>query len=271
VDYYDWESFNKDGKGGFNKRISYINYKWQHNFLLKFFNGGIVLSRFLRDHFVKLGLKEEQVCLQPHLVDMKNFEEVKNTPIFSQEITSFGVLGSINHFNGITDLLIAYKNVSEKRQDVALVLIGGSEDDYKYCKDVAQKHQIKGRIDYVGKIHYNELAGIMKKCDVFILPRPATKEAIAGFPTKVGEFCSSVRPLIITNYGDIPLYFKDKYNALLANPGDPPSLASKMLFVLENREEAKKIAENGYQWVVDTIEFKIGAKKIDEFLGNYIK
>lgn len=267
VDYYDWETFSRN-KGGIKKRIRYLNYSLRHNFLNRFVNGSIVVSTFLKNHYVSLGIKEENVLLQPHLVKVDNFDEVRREPIFQNEIISFGVLGSINHHNGITDLLVAFKEVTDKNDKVELMLIGGSEQDFNYCKEKAKELHLPGKIKYIGKVHYTKLAGVMKKCDAFILPRPASTEAIAGFPTKVGEFLSSKRPMIITNYGDIPVYFKDQYNALLANSSDPGSIAKKITYIIEHPDKAKEIAQNGYNWVVNTLEYISSTKRIGLFLDN---
>lgn len=269
VDFYLWETFRKN-KGGIKKRIRYINYFLRHNFLSRFYDGVIVLSSFLKNHYISMGMKDEDVLLQPHLVDVENFKEARISPIFQNEITTFGVLGSINHQNGITDLFVALQKVVEENEKVELMLIGGSEGDYDYCRTKAKELDIQAKIKYIEKVPYTELAGIMKKCDAFILARPASTEAIAGFPTKIGEFLSSKRPMIVTKYGDIPIYFKDKVNALLANPGDPSSLASKMIYLLNNKEKVIRMTENGYAWVLDKIEYESSGRRIGIFISSFI-
>jgi glycosyltransferase involved in cell wall biosynthesis len=270
VDFYDWETFSQN-KGGIKKKIRYANYTLRHNFLSRFYDGAIVLSSFLKNHYISKGLSEEDVLLQPHLVDVENFKDARITPIFQNEITYFGVLGSLNHQNGITDLMIAFQELVKKKYKAELLLIGGSVDDYKYCRTKAKELDIQAKIRYFDKVPYTELAGIMKQCDAFILARPASTEGIAGFPTKIGEFLSSKRPMIVTKYGDIPIYFKDEVNALLANPSDPSSLASKMMYLIDNKEKAIKMAENGYKWVIDNIEYITSGKKIVVFLSRFIK
>ena len=269
VDYYDWPTFSRKRKG-IKSRVRYLNYLLRHNYLSRFVDGSIVLSTFLKDHYISKGISAKNILLQPHIVDVQNFIEARDTPMLQKEKITFGVLGSINHHNGITDLLLAFKEVVKKKNEVELLLIGGSGKDFHYCKELANELKISGKIRYIPPVTYNELAGVLKQCDAFILPRPATKEAIAGFPTKVGEFLSSKRPMIITNYGDIPLYFKDKFNALIANPSDPASLTSKMLYLIDNKEEIIEIAEKGYNWVLETIEYTSSGKKIGAFLSKFI-
>lgn len=268
VDFYDWKTFGRS-KRGIKKKIRYLNYSLRHNFLSRFYDGAIVLSSFLKNHYISMGMKDGDVLLQPHLVDVGNFKEARISPIFQNEITTFGVLGSINSQNGINDLFVAFKKVVNENEKVELLLIGGSEDDYADCRTKTKELDIQTKIKYIEKVPYTELAGIMKKCDAFILARPASTEAIAGFPTKIGEFLSSKRPMIVTKYGDIPIYFKDKVNALLANPSDPSSLASKMIYLLNNKEKVVRMTENGYAWVLDNIEYESSGRRIGIFISSF--
>ncbi|NOU48463.1 MAG: glycosyltransferase [Bacteroidales bacterium] len=270
VDHYNFASYNTS-RIGFRKRIKYLNYKLRYNFLSRYISGAIVLSHFLKEHYLSLGIREENIFLNPHLVNVDIFSEALNTQIFTNETISFGVLGSINQRNGIVDLLIAFKFVTERYDKVELILIGGSEQEFDFCRKKSKELMIPDKIRYIAPVHYTKLPEVMKKCDAFVLPRPASIEAIAGFPTKVGEIMSCKRPIIITSFGDIPIYFEDKNNALLTNPGDPKSIASKMLYVIENQNECLQIAQNGYNWIINTIEYKAAGKKIGEYLSKFIQ
>lgn len=270
VDYYDWLFF-KGSNNNWQKVIKYFNHSLRYNFLNKFNDGAIVMSSFLYNHFVKIGVNKAKVYLLTHLTDLKNFTLAQNSPILTKDKITFGVVGSLNEANGINDLLVAFEMVSKKHDNIKLLLIGGFEDEIIYCKDLVNKLGIQARVIFTGSIQYIKLSETLAACDVFVLPRPDTIYSIAGFPTKVGEYLACKRPLIITNYGDIPLYFKDKYNALLANPSDPHSLASKMLYVIENKDKALEIGEKGFEWVQETIEYISASKKISTFINSVKK
>lgn len=270
VDFYDKKTFSRKKKGLKNE-IRYLNYSLRIYYLSKFYDGAIVLSSFLKNHYISMGMNADDVFLQPHLVDIENFKEARMSPIFRNKITTFGVLGSINHQNGITDLFVAIQKVVDENYKVELMLIGGSEKEYDYCRVKAEELNIHEKIKYIGKVPYTKLAGVLKNCDAFILARPDSIESIAGFPTKIGEFLSSKRPMIVTKYGDIPIYFKDEVNALLANPSDPTSLATKIKYLIDNKEKAIKMTENGYKWAIDNIEYIASGKRIGTFLNRFIR
>jgi glycosyltransferase involved in cell wall biosynthesis len=271
VDYYNYEVFFSRTRKSVLGLLKYINYSFHIKYLLKYFDSVLVLSKFLENHFQKLGFQKNRICLQPHIVEISKFKDVRDSIPFDGDIVSFGVLGSINKNNGIETLLQAYKKVSNQEKKVKLLLLGCTDEEIYSCKEFVKKNKITGDVEYIGKISYNELNKYLIKCDVFILPRPNSIEAIAGFPTKIGEYCSTARPMILSSYGDIPLYFKHRQNAFLAKPSSIEDFADNMLFVINNTTQAKLIGNNGYKWADETIEISIVTSKINDFFNELLR
>ena len=49
------------------------------------------------------------------------------------------------------------------------------------------------------------------------LARPDSIQAQGGFPTKLGEYLATGRPVVVTKVGEIPDYLEDGVNAFLSD------------------------------------------------------
>jgi glycosyltransferase involved in cell wall biosynthesis len=151
------------------------------------------------------------------------------------------------------------------------MIIGDSENQNsvisKFKEDFTRENLIDNVI-FTGLIPYKQIPEKLKSCDVLVLARPSGTQAEAGFPTKLGEYLASKKPVVITKVGDIPAFFTDGFNALLAEPDSPGSVANKISWVKDNPDEAAVIAQNGYLWAKKNLDFKIGTANFIEFLKN---
>ena len=56
--------------------------------------------------------------------------------------------------------------------------------------------------------------------EMLVLARPDNIQAKYGFPTKLGEYLLSGRPVVLTDVGNITDFLKDGVSAFIAKPGD---------------------------------------------------
>ena len=99
-----------------------------------------------------------------------------------------------------------------------------------------------------------------------MLTRPKGIFAEAGFPTKLEEYLVYRLPVVITKVWDIPLYLREYESALLAEPSNPESIASKMFLLIKNQKIDTKIGGKGYQWAYETLEYKKATRIIGDFI-----
>jgi glycosyltransferase involved in cell wall biosynthesis len=251
--YLSWFSFSLNMK--------YLNF---HSSKL------VVFSSFLRNYYLNMGYKAENILLIPNLLDLGFFESVSK-PSVQKDRFRIGYCGNPSHKDGIEDLFEAFRLVSRISADYELMIIGDSENQNsvinKFKEDFTRENLIDNVI-FTGLIPYKQIPEKLKSCDVLVLARPSGTQAEAGFPTKLGEYLACKKPVVITKVGDIPAFFTDGFNALLAEPDSPGSVANKISWVKDNPDEAAVIAQNGYLWAKKNLDFKIGTANFIEFLKN---
>ena len=98
-----------------------------------------------------------------------------------------------------------------------------------------------------------------------VLARPNNSQAKAGFPTKLGEYLASSKPVVITKTGEIPKYLVDKQSAYLAEPDDVGDFAARVIFALED-VNAEKIGATGYEVANRNFNYKLYGKELLEIV-----
>jgi len=88
---------------------------------------------------------------------------------------------------------------------------------------------------------------MLSKAVMLALARPENKQAEGGFPTKLGEYLATGKPVVVTNVGEISVFLKNNVNAFIARPGDAKDFADKMKLVLEDYPQALNVGQAGQE------------------------
>jgi glycosyltransferase involved in cell wall biosynthesis len=106
---------------------------------------------------------------------------------------------------------------------------------------------------------------------MLVLARPESKQAEGGFPTKLGEYLATGKPVVVTGVGEIGDYLHDGENAYIAKPGDPRHFAEKMESVLNDYENALRIGARGQKLALTTFNYIFQGKELAAWLQNIAK
>ncbi len=141
-------------------------------------------------------------------------------------------------------LITAFKKVSEKRDDVLLILVGDGKLRGK-LESLAGRLLLKERVIFAGAKPHNEIPLWMNAADLFVLPSLSE-----GNPTVMFEALGVGLPFVGTAVGGVPEVITSEEYGLLCPPKDPECLAEKILIALGrkwDREKIRKYAEQ-FTW-----------------------
>lgn len=240
----------------------------------KYFDGLIVTGQFLKKYYTDKNIKGENILIQPNLVDISKFEN-NGKPVPKRENTvRIGYCGTPTRKDGINDLLLSFQIVQKNFANSELLVVGdstGRSSLIPKLEETANELRIFEKVKFTGLVDHKQMPSLLNSCDILVLARPSGRFAEAGFPTKLGEYMACKKPIVATKAGDIPIYLKDKENAMLAEPDNPESIASKILYLIENPEIAKEIGENGYLWAKNILDYVKSTQVVRKFLDMFIE
>lgn len=126
-----------------------------------------------------------------------------------------------------------------------------------------------------GKSH-DEAIRIMKGAVCLVLARPNSLQARAGFPTKLGEYLATGRPVVVTDTGEIGRYLKDGENAYIvridecSNVQMEERVAKKILEVMEDPERAERIGAAGKEVAKRCFDWRNHSEALGGWLKQFI-
>lgn len=166
--------------------------------------------------------------------------------------------------DGVYYLLEAFLKIYNDYPDCRLIIIGDNTRTSRMQKvsDILSKIQYSDRIIFTGQLDRKSVIEKINSAYCLVLARPNNIQAKYGFPTKLGEYLSTGKPVIVTSVGDIPLFLKDGENAFLAIPDDVDSFAAKLNDCLSDPIKASKIGKKGEELVYKDFNYLEVTKKI---------
>lgn len=130
--------------------------------------------------------------------------------------------------------------------DIEVTLKGGG-CERKFFEEYVSEKGFDSFIHFLDRTDYSCVADDYRNADIFV------SAAISdGTPVSMLEAMASGIACIMTDVGGVPEWIRDGFNGLLFPSKKPDILAKKVIFLIENPDERKKLGNNAQK----TIEFR---------------
>ena len=244
-------------------------YRWYElNHFYKLFDLLLVISTPLKEFYAKRIKNNTTISIIPMTVQPERFKNILAEQVYPKPYFAYaGYLGDDK--DGLDILIKAFSIVAKKYEDIILVLIGYSNNQVHHDKlvQLTKEYNINDKVIFTGRIHRDEIPRYFCNALGLVLARPDNIQAKGGFPTKLGEYLATGKPVVVTKVGEIPIYLKDNINAFLAEPNSADSFAEKMIELLKDSEISNRIGKQGKILTEEVFNYKVQAKRILELLN----
>lgn len=187
----------------------------------------------------KWGGKDGQIVVIPNGMDEMFFKEIKpNNFKEEQGIKGRMVLffGRLNVTKGPDKFVTAAHEILKDRNNVEFVLVGPDE---------GMKEKVKELIGDEKKIHLldplqdrKKVVEMYQAADIFVLP--SYRE---GLPLTLFEAMASGLPMVVSPVNGVPYEVEDGKNGLFVEYGNIMGLKDKIVRLLDNKGEARRMSE----------------------------
>jgi glycosyltransferase involved in cell wall biosynthesis len=240
-----------------------------NEFVIPELNGLVVMTSALFSEFKGYG--NLKLLHLPMTVDLNRFKDLdlKLGGLENPYIAFVGVMDNMK--DGVNILIHAFNIIQHKFPNVKLYLIGGWNYDTPLHLEIIKKLNLENRVKWLGEFSREKIPIILQNATLLVLPRPDSKQARGGFPTKLGEYLATGNPVCATSVGEIPDYLIDNESVFFAQPGSIESFADAMDRALSNYENAKRVGLNGKKVAEKEFHKDIQAKKLYDFLKELVE
>lgn len=234
---------------------------------VKLYSGIIVISDFLEKYYGSFFKKN--IYKIPILVDIERFKSNVELEIKSNEITYVGFMG--DNKDGLTDLIKAIALTKKTIPEIKLNLIGsGPKSEIFKLKELVNSYKLNKNVIFFGTKPIEQIPKLLMSSGYLILVRPFNNTSNAGFPTKLGEYLCSKRPVIITNCGEVNKYLEDYKSAYFINYGADSEEISSTIINAINHSESEAIGKRGFQVAKSYFDYNLYIKNLDTLFKEII-
>jgi glycosyltransferase involved in cell wall biosynthesis len=188
----------------------------------------IAPSEFLARKVTEFDISTDVVNI-PNFIDVDNFE-----PAYEPE-PFYVFAGRLVEVKGIRTLIRAAENVPK-----GTLYVAGSGDLENQLKAYVAERGLH-HVVFLGHLPTDELIALLQRAAFTVLP----SEWYENYPMSALEALACGTPVIGADIGGIPEIVRDGETGLLFEPGNADQLASKIEFLLDNREESVRMGRAG--------------------------
>lgn len=151
------------------------------------------------------------------------------------------------YIESVTWLVRAFATGHQQYPGCRLVIVGGiSLQGAERILAVADQAGLRReQVELTGYVPRQRLLDLYVGASALLAPLEDDDRSRSRFPTKIGEYLASGRPVITAGVGEILRFFRDGQNAYIYDPAVPTSFAACVRHVLADPIEAARVGEAG--------------------------
>lgn len=222
----------------FRQRTRFIKpfERWIEHIVFKKADGIIVVSTYLKEHLLSLGINGDKIIVLSNAADPSKFNpDLKADNLKKQlKLKKRKVVGFVGYFytwHGIEFFLDTYKYVNKNVGGVVYLLVGDGPI-YKKISEMVTQRKLHEKILLVGSVDHEEIPKYITLFDVAVMPHSNNY----GSPMKVLEYMAMGKAVVAPRLGPLEDVIQDGMNGLLFDPEDEEDLINKILIAVNNDE-----------------------------------
>ena len=226
--------------------------------------GGIVISDYLLDYMENnCNQSKYNYLILPILVDTNEYS------ICTQKIEKWVTFAAApGYIKELAFILEAMLIVWKKFPNIELHLLGGQSKERLLSYADNGVISISNKIVSHGYIHRTIYKEILSKSYVLLAPLFDDTRSQARFPTKIGEYLATGRPVVTTEVGEVEKYLSDGVNGFLAGSGSPESFADRIINVFQS-EVAQIIKSKNHRAIAEQFfDFRKHSMRLYDYFSS---
>jgi colanic acid biosynthesis glycosyl transferase WcaI len=226
-----------------------------------------VVTEGMRSFLLERGLDEKKLFFLPNGVDTALFKPLSQTEARASLgwDRRFTVLYAGTHglSHGLQTLLEA-ANLLRDHHDIRFVLVGDGAE--KPALQLRARQLGLENVTFLEPFPHEQVPQLLAAADICLAHTRKLPLFESMLPIKMYEAMACARPLILALNGEARQLAEQAQAALIIEPEHPDALASAILCLYANREEAAHLAERGRAYVQAYFDYDILTLRLAETL-----
>ena len=216
-------------------------------------NRVICVSKDTAEDVIKHGADPQKVRVVNNGVDVEGIGRhlPESTPNGNVLLT----VSRLVEYKGIQRVIEAMPRILAKVPDARYVIVG--DGDYRgHLISLAKASPARDAITFTGAVTDSEKFDYYNSCDVFVMPSEEE-----GFGIVFLEANAFGKPVIGGDVMGVPEAIVDGVTGFLVDPHDVDAIANRVIHLLKDPDEARRLGENGRRRVELEFSWRASAQK----------
>jgi len=210
----------------------------------------LIVNKYFKRSLINLGIKEKKIIYSPNKVDITIFNPNNKNENF---IRNLGInpngqyilfVGRIEKQKGIYYLIKALPNIIKEFPNLKLIILGQFKN-FRYFKKLVLNLKLNDKIIHLNPISHSNMPYLLNSVKLLVFPTLSE-----GMPNILLEALACGLPVVSSNISVISYNFKNGVHCILINPKNPEDISNKVIYLLKNKKESKKLSENGLKLIL---------------------
>lgn len=252
---------------------SKLKYWLDQKIIYPLYDGFTVISQPLFNLMEKIKRRNAKILIVPILTEAKKIstsftsgKELKSPYVFHSG-------GLIDSKDGISGMIKAVGLVNNHfKVGLNFYLTGSlkSNPEHNQYNTLIRELGISEKVKFLGFLPEDELLYHQKNCLLAIINKSENLQNSYCLPTKIGEYFSLGKPVIVTNVGNITKYVEDNITAYIVSPDRPDLIAEKIIEIISDPTTCVKIGQNGKALANSIFNYQVQAKYLSKFFTELV-
>ena len=173
-----------------------------------------------------------------------------------------GYVGVIGVQEGLDLLLDSIRYIVQKRNDVQFAIVG-SGTALDEIKRLADELGISDYVDFYGRVSDEKLVDVLNTCDVCVNPDRPTEMNNLSTMNKIMEYMALKKPIVQYDLKEGRASALEA--SLYAENNNTKDFADKVMYLLDHEEESTRMADYGYDRVINTLSWDFERVRLIDF------
>jgi len=244
--------------------------------VLKTSNIVFTVSRYLEGVAKQAGCRN--VVHAPGFIDADAFQnnvleraKIREKLNIGSNEVAIGYAGAFSPEEGLSFLLEAFKRLSQRHENIKLVLLGGrnvlgSDNIPQLINELG----LKERVILIPPQPYELMPGYLSALDIACSPKVDCPANRAADPIRVYEYMSVGLPVVASAMGETTNVIENGYDGFLVKPGDEDDLERILEYVIHNLDSLQEVRRKAREKVIKNYTQEVILKKLETQLKKLV-
>jgi len=226
----------------------------------------VVISGVQKSILVRMGYPESKIAVIPDAGDekisyVKGGVELREKLGLPEDKIIVAYSGQLSEWKR-PEFILEAAGYLRDRDDIVFLFLGGVGRDLERMKEKAGELGLGEKVIFKGFVNPSIVPLYLKSSDILVHYSASRGDMASLSPLKLFEYMLAGKPIVAPDYPYVREVVSDGVEAKLFSYDSPRELAEAILYLLEHRSEARKMAERARKKALSRYTYGARAEKI---------